>query len=84
MMSQTAIILSMTVVAAVFLLMIGYIIYGSRQNARNRDGYRWQPEQDYDVVLRGETPMTPGFPTLVKREKPNGKVGETHPAKEEK
>ena len=68
-MSQTAIIFSSVIVAAVFIFLVGFIIIGSRRNGRNKDGYRWQPEQDYDVVIRGETPMTPGFPVLVKRDK---------------
>ena len=68
-MSQSMIIVSPIILAGAFLLILGYIVLGSRRNARNKDGYRWEPEQDYDVVLRGETPMTPGFPVLVKREK---------------
>jgi len=53
----------------VFLGLFLYIVRGKFGQKKNPQGYRWKPEQDYDVVMRGETPMTPGFPVLKKREK---------------
>ncbi|MEP0941602.1 MAG: hypothetical protein ABJH63_11250 [Rhizobiaceae bacterium] len=58
---------TLTLIGLVFLAMCIYIVKGKLAQKRNPDGYRWEPEQDYDVVLQGETPMTPGFPVLKKR-----------------
>ena len=70
-MSETQFYFSLIVVAIVFGVMIIYIIKGKMDQKRTPpDAYRWKPEQDYDVVLQGETPMTPGFPILKKREEP--------------
>ncbi|MEP1207900.1 MAG: hypothetical protein ABJM29_18940 [Rhizobiaceae bacterium] len=62
---------SLTVVAIVVLAVCIYIIRGKRAQKRNPNAYHWKPEQDYDVVMQGETPMTPGFPVLKKRERKN-------------
>ena len=61
-----------TLLAIVFVVVLGlctYIIRGKHAHRRNSNAYRWKPEQDYDVIMQGETPMTPGFPVLKKREK---------------
>jgi hypothetical protein len=34
--------------------------------------YRWEPDQDYDVELRGESFMEPPFPVLKKRKRGKG------------
>ena len=60
---------TLTLVGLVVLAMLIYVLRGKLNQKRNPNGYRWKPEQDYDVVLQGETPMTPGFPVLKKREK---------------
>ena len=60
---------TLTLVGIVVLAMLVYIVRGKVTQKRNPNGYRWKPEQDYDVVMQGETPMTPGFPVLKKREK---------------
>ncbi len=57
-------------VALIFAGLVIYVIVGKHRQRKNPNTYKWKPEQDYDVVLRGETPMSPGFPTLKKREKP--------------
>lgn len=73
-MSETQFYLSLGVVVIVFGAMIIYIIKGKIDQKRTpSNAYRWRPEQDYDVVLQGETPMTPGFPVLKKRDKPGPK-----------
>ena len=60
---------TLVLIGIVVLAMLVYIIRGKAAQRRNPKGYRWEPEQDYDVVLQGETPMTPGFPVLKKRGK---------------
>jgi hypothetical protein len=59
----------LTIVAVIVFGLCAYILKGKSDQKKNKDGYRWKPEQDYDVVMRGETPMTPGFPVLKKRNK---------------
>lgn len=59
----------LALLAIVVMLLCFYIVRGKRAMKRNPDAYIWQPEQDYDVVMQGETPMTPGFPVLRKRKK---------------
>lgn len=71
-MSDTALFLSLALVFAAVVALLAYIVIGNRKSAASKDAYRWKPEQDYDVELRGETPMSPGFPTLVKRNKSKG------------
>lgn len=68
-MSDTALYLSLGIVFAAVAAILIYVILGKRSQRQNKGGYRWKPEQDYDVIMRGETPMTPGFPTMVKRDK---------------
>lgn len=67
-MSDTAILLSVALVGGVMLAAIIYVIVGTRRNARakaeGRETYRWEPAQDYDVVLDQEMPMTPPYPKL--------------------
>jgi len=51
-------------------LFVAWAIY--RQRNRSIDGeapYHWQPEQDFDVEIKGESAMQPGFPTLVPKDK---------------
>ena len=60
---------TLAVICIVFLAMCVYVVRGKLIQKRNPNGYRWEPEQDYDVILQGETPMTPGFPVLKKRQK---------------
>lgn len=67
-MTSGSIYASLALVGITVFGLVAYILVGLRRRKKNPNAYRWQPEQDYDVVLRGETPMTPGFPTLVKRE----------------
>lgn len=67
-MSNTAIFLSLALVGSVIVIALAYVIIGSRRNAQaKREGqntYRWQPAQDYDVIVDQEMPMTPPFPKL--------------------
>jgi hypothetical protein len=66
-MLDTVHLVILAVAALVVIGMCAYIVKGKSAQKKNKDGYRWQPEQDYDVVMQGETPMTPGFPVLKKR-----------------
>ena len=63
-MSSTALWLSIALVACAFGGLIAYVVIGSRRNARNKGAYRWEPAQDYDIVMDQETPMTPPYPKL--------------------
>ena len=56
-------------IVAIFAGLIAYVIIGKRRQRKTPNSYNWKPEQDYDVVMHGETPMTPGFPVLKKRDK---------------
>ncbi len=70
-MSDTEFYLSLAIAVLIFGAMIVYVIKGKIDQKRSPpNAYRWKPEQDYDVVMQGETPMTPGFPVLKKRKKP--------------
>ena len=69
MMSDSTILILLALVAAGMLAMVVYIVRGRAAQKRGDAPYAWQPEQDYDVVLEGEGPLTPGFPVLKKREK---------------
>ena len=60
---------SLVLIGLLFVAMCIYVVRGKIAQKRNPKGYRWKPEQDYDVVMQGETPMTPGFPVLKKRDK---------------
>lgn len=71
-MSDTALYISLALVLGVLAALLAFIIIGNRRQSKNPNAFKWQPEQDYDVELRGETPMSPGFPTLVKRDKKKG------------
>jgi len=73
-MSDTQLYFSLTVVAIIFGAVIFYVIKGKIDQKRSPpNAYRWKPEQDYDVIIQGETPMNPGFPVLKKRDKPGQK-----------
>lgn len=41
----------------------------ARYTRRRKPTYRWKPDQDYDVELRGESFMEPPFPILKKRDR---------------
>lgn len=69
MMSDTTMFVLLVIVGLVVAAMCAYIARGKAAQKKNPNAFRWQPEQDYDVVMQGETPMTPGFPVLRKREK---------------
>ena len=60
---------SLVLIGLLFVAMCIYVVRGKIAQKRNPNGYRWKPEQDYDVGMQGETPMTPGFPVLKKRDK---------------
>ena len=60
---------SLVLIGLLVVAMCFYVVRGKIAQKRNPNGYRWKPEQDYDVVMQGETPMTPGIPVLKKREK---------------
>ena len=60
---------SLVLIGLLVVAMCIYVVRGKIAQKRNPNGYRWKPEQDYDVVMQGETPMTPGFPVLKKRDK---------------
>ena len=60
---------SLVLIGFLVVAMCVYVVRGKIAQKRNPNGYRWKPEQDYDVVMQGETPMTPGFPVLKKRDK---------------
>ncbi len=68
-MSDTQFYSLLIVVLIFFLGLVAYIVKGNIDRKRAPKKYNWKPEQDYDVVMRGETPMTPGFPILKKRNK---------------
>ena len=74
-MSDTALYLSVSIVVFAFIAFGAFILVTRAKQKKNAGEFRWEPEQDYDVVMKGESSMTPGFPTLVKREgkheKPN-------------
>ena len=77
--SDTGILIGLSLTALVVGALIFYIVRGSRRNRIERQTkppYRWKPEQDYDVVYSDEGPMSPPFPSLKKRRKrpPKGKV----------
>ncbi len=74
----------LSIVGLVVLALCLYVIRGKIGQKKNPDGYRWKPEQDYDVVMRGETPMTPGFPVLKKREDRSGTRSRQGPDREGK
>ncbi len=74
-MSDTQFYLSLFAVLIFFLGLVAYIVKGNIDRKRSPKKYNWKPEQDYDVVHQGETPITPGFPVLKKRKKP-GPVGQ--------
>ena len=57
-----------------FIAVLGVILFAlrRRQIRKHQSGeapYRWQPEQDYDVIQTGESAMTPAWPELKRREK---------------
>ena len=66
-MSDTTIIALLIFFAAIIALLVIYVIRGKKRMRDNPNQFNWQPEQDYDVELKGETAMTPGFPVLKKR-----------------
>ncbi|MEE9314575.1 MAG: hypothetical protein V3V02_07985 [Rhizobiaceae bacterium] len=68
-MSDTALYLSLAIVLFGIGIMLAFVFTIRRNHRLNKDKYKWKPEQDYDVVLRGETPMTPGMPRLIPRDK---------------
>ena len=68
-MSDTTMLVLLTIVGLVVAASCIYIVRGKAAQRKKPNAYRWKPEQDYDVVMQGETPMTPGFPVLRKREK---------------
>ncbi len=70
-MSDQALYISVGIVVFAFVAFGLFILSAKAKQKKNAGKFQWQPEQDYDVVLKGETPMTPGFPTLRKRKKPN-------------
>lgn len=47
---------------------VALIAWNAHLKRRTNCGYQWKPEQDYDVVQRGESSMTPPFPHMVKRD----------------
>ena len=70
-MFDTQFYFTLIIVGAVISAMVIYIIKGKLDQKKTPpDAYRWKPEQDYDVEMQGEGPMTPGFPVLKKREDP--------------
>ncbi|MGI9364579.1 MAG: hypothetical protein ACR2O8_05315 [Rhizobiaceae bacterium] len=74
MMSDTTMYVLLVIVGLVVAAMCAYIAKGRAAQKKNPNAFRWQPEQDYDVVMQGETPMTPGFPILKKRKKRSSKA----------
>ncbi len=54
-----------------FMVLLGVVLFAvrRRQISQHQSGeapYRWQPEQDYDVIQTGESAMTPAWPELKK------------------
>ncbi|MEE9376100.1 MAG: hypothetical protein V3V04_07165 [Rhizobiaceae bacterium] len=68
-MSDTALYLSLAIVLFGIGILLAFVIIVRWRHRVNEGQYKWRPEQDYDVELRGETPMTPGSPVLVPRNK---------------
>ena len=60
------------------LTIVGFVAWAMwRQRNRSINGeeaYHWQPEQDYDVEIQGESAMQPGFPVLKPRKTTSGNV----------
>lgn len=75
-MSNATIVFLLLFFAAIIALLVLYVVRGKRRLKENPNQFNWQPEQDYDVELKGETPMTPGFPVLKKRDANRGNVEE--------
>ncbi|MFD0918091.1 hypothetical protein ACFQ14_16935 [Pseudahrensia aquimaris] len=64
--------LGLGLLGLIIVLTIALLVAQRRQKKNAKDGtYRWQPEQDYDVVYKGESAMTPPFPELKKRQPKN-------------
>ncbi len=63
---------SLVIVALGICAVVAFVLWSRQKGRSSPDGYNWQPEQDYDVVMHGESPMTPGFPVLVRKRRTNG------------
>ena len=70
-------VLSIFVLIAVIAALF-YILRGIRRNRKSptEKPYNWQPEQDYDVKYSDEGPLTPPWPTLKRRQKPDNKLSD--------
>jgi len=71
-------ITTILIIIGVSCVVIGLGITWAIRTQRNRSiegevPYRWQPEQDYDVEIHGESAMQPGFPVLKPRKRASGK-----------
>ena len=64
--------IGLSILGAIVVLVIVLFAARRRQIRQHQSGeapYRWQPEQDYDVIQTGESAMTPAWPELKRREK---------------
>lgn len=80
--SNQALLIGYAIVFAIAGALLWYIITGSKRakDDQANKAYRWTPETDFDVIQKGEGPLTPPWPELRAKE---GKVPDHRKTKQD-